>query len=195
MIVNLYYDPFVGDDGCLAPAVSDAKRQSMAVKLTALNTILANGATAASFATADPDFTGHGLGIGQPYVQGVKASAPFHPQPRANWLSRWPTSRPGKPPQGIDQTRCVVVGRLVRRRRTALVATVAFVPALPKPERKTARCINAASAQQSSVTETVIRHIQRCAGAAGECPQPRPRRVDCDAADVRRGASESSRGR
>jgi lysophospholipase L1-like esterase len=79
VIINLYYDPFTGDDGCLAPLVTNAKRQALTAKLTALNTILANGAKTASFATAAPNFTDHGLCSEQPYVQGLSAAAPFHP--------------------------------------------------------------------------------------------------------------------
>jgi lysophospholipase L1-like esterase len=79
VIINLYYDPFTGDDGCLAPLVTNAKRQALTAKLTALNTVLANGAKTAAFATAAPNFTGHGLCSDQPYVQGLSAAAPFHP--------------------------------------------------------------------------------------------------------------------
>jgi lysophospholipase L1-like esterase len=80
VIINLYYDPFASDDQCLTSVgVTAQKRQSLVSKLTALNTILADGAKAASFATADADFTGHGLCSDQPYVQGIKASAPLHP--------------------------------------------------------------------------------------------------------------------
>jgi lysophospholipase L1-like esterase len=80
VIINLYYNPFTGDDGCLAPlGITDAKRQSLAARLAALNTILVNGAKTASFTSVTPDFAGHGLCSDQPYVQGAKASAPFHP--------------------------------------------------------------------------------------------------------------------
>jgi lysophospholipase L1-like esterase len=80
VIINLYYNPFTGDDGCLAPlGITDAKRQSLAARLAALNAILVNGAKAASFTSVTPDFSGHGLCSDQPYVQGVQASAPFHP--------------------------------------------------------------------------------------------------------------------
>jgi lysophospholipase L1-like esterase len=81
VIINLYYDPFTGDDGCLAPLVTNAKREALTAKLTALNTILANGAKTAAFATAAPNFTDHGLCSDQPYVQGLSAAAPFHPTP------------------------------------------------------------------------------------------------------------------
>ncbi len=79
VIINLYYDPFTGDDGCLAPLVTNAKRQALTAKLAALNTVLANGAKTASFATAAPNFTEHGLCSEQPYVQSLSAAAPFHP--------------------------------------------------------------------------------------------------------------------
>jgi lysophospholipase L1-like esterase len=79
VIINLYYDPFTGDDGCLGPLVTNAKRQALTAKLAALNTILANGAKTAAFATAVPNFADHGLCSDQPYVQGLSAAAPFHP--------------------------------------------------------------------------------------------------------------------
>jgi lysophospholipase L1-like esterase len=79
VIINLYYNPFTGDDGCLAPLITNAKRQALTAKLAALNTILANGAKTASFRTAVPNFTDHGLCSDQPYVQGLTAPAPFHP--------------------------------------------------------------------------------------------------------------------
>jgi lysophospholipase L1-like esterase len=79
VLINLYYDPFTGDDGCLAPLVTNAKRQALTTKLAALNTILADGAKTASFTTATPNFTDHGLCSQQPYVQGLSAAAPFHP--------------------------------------------------------------------------------------------------------------------
>jgi lysophospholipase L1-like esterase len=79
VIINLYYDPFTGDDECLAPLVTNAKRQALTAKLGALNTILANGAKTASFTTVMPNFTDHGLCSEQPYVQGLTAAAPFHP--------------------------------------------------------------------------------------------------------------------
>jgi lysophospholipase L1-like esterase len=79
VVINLYYDPLTGDDACLGAAVTDAKRQSLNSKLSALNTVLANGAKAASFLTAQPNFAGHGVCSEQSYVQGLKAPAPFHP--------------------------------------------------------------------------------------------------------------------
>ncbi len=79
VVINLYYDPLGGDNSCLGPDVTDAKRQSLEAKLNALNTVLANGAKTASFLTAKPNFTGHGVCSELPYVQGLKAPAPFHP--------------------------------------------------------------------------------------------------------------------
>lgn len=79
VIVNLYYDPFSDDSSCPGTLFTAAKRQALRAKLAALNAVLAKGAKAASFTTADPDFTGHGLCSDQPYVQGLAAAAPFHP--------------------------------------------------------------------------------------------------------------------
>jgi lysophospholipase L1-like esterase len=79
VVINLYYDPLTGDDSCLGSTFNAAKRQSLAGKFTALNTVLTDGAKAASFVTVKPNFSGHGVCSHQPYVQGVKASAPFHP--------------------------------------------------------------------------------------------------------------------
>lgn len=41
--------------------------------------MLAKGAQAAGLVAVRPDFTGHQLCDAEPYVQGLKASAPFHP--------------------------------------------------------------------------------------------------------------------
>jgi hypothetical protein len=38
VIINLYYDPFTGDDRCLAPLVTNAKRQPLTAKLAACST-------------------------------------------------------------------------------------------------------------------------------------------------------------
>lgn len=80
VIINLYYDPFTDADQCLTVVgLTPQKRQSLVSMLDALNKILADGARAASFATADPNFAGHGVCSDQPYVQGLTASAAFHP--------------------------------------------------------------------------------------------------------------------
>ena len=80
VVVNLYYNPLVGDIECLASlGVTDDKRRVLVERLDALNTVLADGAATASFTVAQPNFTGHGVCSDQPYVQGLDARAPFHP--------------------------------------------------------------------------------------------------------------------
>lgn len=80
VVVNLYYAPISSDDSCLADLGVDAEKQRALLDvLHALNGILGQGAKAASFAVAQPDFDGHGLCSEVPYVQGVHATAPFHP--------------------------------------------------------------------------------------------------------------------
>jgi lysophospholipase L1-like esterase len=80
VVINLYYNPFTGDDACLASVdITDAKRRSLISRLDALNAVLAQGAQTAGFASATPTFNGHGVCDPQPYVQGVAAAAPFHP--------------------------------------------------------------------------------------------------------------------
>ncbi len=80
VLVNLYYDPFSTDSACLQSiGMTDAKQKSMESMLAGLNDILSAGAKAADFTAVQPDFSGHGLCSTQPYVQGLKASAPFHP--------------------------------------------------------------------------------------------------------------------
>lgn len=82
VVVNLYYNPFIGDDRCLVDTgVTRAKQQAMTAKLAALNDVLAAGAKATEFSTATPDFTDHGLCSDSSYIQGPTAGAPFHPTP------------------------------------------------------------------------------------------------------------------
>jgi lysophospholipase L1-like esterase len=80
VVVNLYYDPFDAAKGCLEKeGVSPAKERTVVAQLNALNSVLTQGATASSFTSVRPSFTGHALCDAQPYVQDVDASAPFHP--------------------------------------------------------------------------------------------------------------------
>ena len=53
----------------------------MLSRLATLNSVLSRGAEAAGFLTALPDFAGHSVCDPTPYVQGLKATAPFHPTP------------------------------------------------------------------------------------------------------------------
>jgi lysophospholipase L1-like esterase len=82
VLINLYYDPFAGDDDCLAAVhMTSSKLQSILSRLATLNSVLSRGAEAAGFLTALPDFAGHAVCDPTPYVQGLKATAPFHPTP------------------------------------------------------------------------------------------------------------------
>ncbi len=104
VIVNQYYDPFGPSVGCIqvqrtpaptgsatSPASSSSptaspensglagRSQTLRSDLTALNTVLARGARAFHDIVVHPDFAGHTLCTAQPWVQGLKAPAPFHP--------------------------------------------------------------------------------------------------------------------
>ncbi|HEU5043238.1 MAG TPA: SGNH/GDSL hydrolase family protein [Nocardioidaceae bacterium] len=80
VLINLYYNPFSTDSSCLHPiGMTDAKQRSMERLLGALNSILSEGAKAADFTAVQPDFTDHGVCSAEPYVQGLKNRAPFHP--------------------------------------------------------------------------------------------------------------------
>jgi lysophospholipase L1-like esterase len=82
VLVNLYYDPFAGDVSCLQELhVTSGKLRSMLSRLAILNSVLGEAAEAAGFVTAEPDFSGHALCDPTPYVQGVTAKAPLHPNP------------------------------------------------------------------------------------------------------------------
>jgi hypothetical protein len=107
VIVNQYYDPFGPSVGCLqvlgipsptvsatsptsptsstSPTASPANgglvdsSETLGSELTALNIVLAQGAQAFHDVVVHPDFTGHTLCTLQPWVQGLKGPAPFHP--------------------------------------------------------------------------------------------------------------------
>jgi len=82
VVINQYYDPVPGSVQCLKKqGITTAKQKTLQADLAALNTILAEGAKAADFAIAKPDFAGHGVCTSFPYVQGVTDAAPFHPTP------------------------------------------------------------------------------------------------------------------
>ena len=80
VMINLYYNPFDPRQPCLAGEGLDAaKENALTGLLSALNKVLANGATAASQIPVQPDFTGHALCDPGSYVQGIGDPAPFHP--------------------------------------------------------------------------------------------------------------------
>jgi lysophospholipase L1-like esterase len=82
VIINRYYDPFGADIGCITGrGLTAAKIGTLSTWLNALNQVLANGAAEFGFLSPQPSFAGHQLCSQQPYVQGLTASAPFHPTP------------------------------------------------------------------------------------------------------------------
>lgn len=82
VVVNQYYDPFEPGQHCLDHLGLDGTKQRQLIgRLAALNAVLAKGAEAFGFRSVQPDFSGHQLCTNQPYVQGMREKAPFHPTP------------------------------------------------------------------------------------------------------------------
>ncbi|WP_435057950.1 SGNH/GDSL hydrolase family protein [Streptomyces sp. bgisy060] len=80
VVITEYYDPFGERADCLGgEGITPNKARVLRTYLAKLNAVLREGAEAAGFSTARPDFTGHGLCSGQPYVQGSTEQAPLHP--------------------------------------------------------------------------------------------------------------------
>jgi lysophospholipase L1-like esterase len=80
VLINLYYSPFDTQSHCLdRTGLNGAREKALLGLLDALNSVLSNGATAASQLPVRPDFTGHALCDPGTYVQGVTDPAPFHP--------------------------------------------------------------------------------------------------------------------
>lgn len=80
VIINLYYNPFDPSKSCLSGVGLDpSKEKTLISMLDALNSVLAKGAEASSFLSVQPSFSGHALCDSQPYVQGIRSAAPFHP--------------------------------------------------------------------------------------------------------------------
>lgn len=80
VLINTYYNPFGPDLSCLSGAgFTPAKTKVLAARLDTLNTVLVDGAQTFGFITVRPSFKGHELCTNQPYVQGLKDAAPFHP--------------------------------------------------------------------------------------------------------------------
>jgi lysophospholipase L1-like esterase len=80
VLVNLYYNPFDPGQHCLdGVGLTPSKQKSLTRLLGALNSVLANGARATGLIPVRQDFAGHALCDPVPYVQGLNASAPFHP--------------------------------------------------------------------------------------------------------------------
>lgn len=80
VLVNDYYDPFGEDTGCLSKdGITPAKAKVLRSRLSDLNAVLENGATAFHFVSVRPHFDGHGLCSKQPFVQNSADRAPLHP--------------------------------------------------------------------------------------------------------------------
>lgn len=80
VLINLYYDPITANADCLSSVgITPAKQEVIVSQLGVLNFILANGAKTAGFLSVQPNFDGHGLCDDDPWVQGIKGTAPFHP--------------------------------------------------------------------------------------------------------------------
>ena len=78
VLINLYYAPFAPTADCVT-GLTPSKITVLLDRLDALNAVLADGAKTFGYLSVKPDFTDHGLCAEQPYVQGLKDSAPFHP--------------------------------------------------------------------------------------------------------------------
>lgn len=82
VLINLYYDPITQNADCLTSVgITATKQNAILGRLKVLNFVLANGADTAGFLNVQPNFSGHGLCDDDPWVQGIKASAPLHPTP------------------------------------------------------------------------------------------------------------------
>jgi lysophospholipase L1-like esterase len=80
VLINRYYDPFGPNVSCLRPAgLTGTKVRTLISRLNTVNAVLAQGAADFGFGSAQPDFAGHQMCTPQPFVQGLKGSAPFHP--------------------------------------------------------------------------------------------------------------------
>jgi GDSL-like Lipase/Acylhydrolase family len=80
IVINRYYDPFGSNVSCITHrGLTAAKVKTIQTWLAALNQVLAKGAAQFGYLSPQPSFTGHELCSPQPYVQGLAASAPFHP--------------------------------------------------------------------------------------------------------------------
>ena len=80
VIVNLYYDPFGNNLGCIAGrGLTAAKVAILRSRIATLNRVLSAGAAEFGYTSVQPSFAGHQLCSPQPYVQGAGDPAPFHP--------------------------------------------------------------------------------------------------------------------
>ncbi|HET9167919.1 MAG TPA: GDSL-type esterase/lipase family protein [Actinospica sp.] len=80
VLINEYFTPFGTNVSCLrSEGMTAAKTVILLSRLATLNRVLAEGAKTFDFTAVQPDFTGHELCTGQPFVQGLHDNAPMHP--------------------------------------------------------------------------------------------------------------------
>ncbi|WOC11064.1 GDSL-type esterase/lipase family protein [Gordonia sp. MP11Mi] len=80
VVINQYYDPLSGDNGCVRDlGITQEKEEILRGWLQSMNDVLAEGARASSFLTAQPSFAGHGVCSPAPFVQSIDGAAPLHP--------------------------------------------------------------------------------------------------------------------
>ncbi|WP_169515248.1 GDSL-type esterase/lipase family protein [Gordonia shandongensis] len=80
VVINTYYDPLPDDASCVRDlGITEEKADILHGWLGEMNTVLAEGAEAASFPVARPSFDGHGLCSPDPFVQPLDGKAPLHP--------------------------------------------------------------------------------------------------------------------
>ena len=80
VLINEYFSPFGGKLDCLSSeGLTSAKSATLLARLGTLNQVLGDGAKTFGFTAVKPEFTGHELCTTQPFVQGLRDSAPMHP--------------------------------------------------------------------------------------------------------------------
>ncbi|MEU2913427.1 GDSL-type esterase/lipase family protein [Streptomyces massasporeus] len=80
VLVNEYYNPFGEKLDCLKDQnITTAKTKILKTRLDELNSVLRQGAQTFGFTAVPQHFDGHRLCSDQPFVQGLDANAPLHP--------------------------------------------------------------------------------------------------------------------
>ncbi|MEU3092236.1 SGNH/GDSL hydrolase family protein [Streptomyces massasporeus] len=80
VLINEYYNPFGEKLDCLKDQnITPAKTKILKSRLDALNSVLRQGAQTFNFTAVPQHFDGHRLCSKQPFVQGLDANAPLHP--------------------------------------------------------------------------------------------------------------------
>ncbi|WP_432199021.1 SGNH/GDSL hydrolase family protein [Streptomyces sp. bgisy027] len=80
VLINEYYNPFGERLDCLKNQnITTAKTKTLKYRLDELNSVLRQGAQTFGFTAVPQHFDGHRLCSKQPFVQGLDANAPLHP--------------------------------------------------------------------------------------------------------------------